>query len=203
MNRLTGNSKSAAGFTLVELLVVITIIGILIALLLPAVQAAREAARRAQCCNNLKQMGLALQLYHEAFEVYPFGGYGDFVAYTGWGWSTKILPYMEQENVYSQIDFDHGMNAYGGFHGNDAIIKEFVWTYQCPSAPPLVLVTCCRDIPGIEDVAPIHYAGVATHEAVDYARPPRIGNTMSTDGSGCLYMNSAVRIGDIVTVHGF
>ncbi len=106
MNR-TANSRSA--FTLVELLVVIAIIGVLVALLLPAVQAAREAARRSQCQNNLKQMGLALQMYHDTYEVFPSasGGGG-----TGWSWSARILPYFEQSNVRDLIDFSVAYNVY-------------------------------------------------------------------------------------------
>ncbi len=94
------NQKSRA-FTLVELLVVIAIIGILIALLLPAVQAAREAARRMQCSNNLKQLALGLHVYHEALGTFPPAGF-----YTGstLSWNTAILPYIEQGNVYDELD---------------------------------------------------------------------------------------------------
>jgi prepilin-type N-terminal cleavage/methylation domain-containing protein len=99
------------GFTLVELLVVITIIGILIALLLPAVQAAREAARRMQCTNNIKQIGLALHMYHGALNCLPAGwrGYDPNTgqpysqAGPGWGWAACILPYVEQGNVTSSL----------------------------------------------------------------------------------------------------
>lgn len=90
------------GFTLIELLVVIAIIAILIALLLPAVQQAREAARRSTCRNNLKQLGLALHNYHDAFTGFPvnlYGGYGDTANVGGytqtsksWGWMVRILP---------------------------------------------------------------------------------------------------------------
>ena len=91
----------AAGFTLVELLVVIAIIGILVALLLPAVQAAREAARRTQCSNNLKQIGLALQNYHNSFKEFPPGTqYGD----DDYGWGCMILPMLEQGTIFDQID---------------------------------------------------------------------------------------------------
>lgn len=96
------------GFTLIELLVVIAIIAILIALLLPAVQQAREAARRSQCKNNLKQMGLALHNYHETFGTYPPGiinnaGCTPATANQVWGWGTFLLPQLDQAPVYEQL----------------------------------------------------------------------------------------------------
>ena len=113
------NHKSRPAFTLVELLVVIAIIAILIALLLPAVQAARESARRVQCSNHFKQVGLALHNYHTAIGSFPPGmigwdsrwssscgpkGSGSY--YIGFGWSSFILPYLEQQNLYDNLTFD-------------------------------------------------------------------------------------------------
>jgi len=92
------------GFTLVELLVVITIIGILIALLLPAVQAARSAARRLQCSNNLKQIGVALHNYHSAHNIFPPGN-----TLGAWSYKTLLLPYLEQTAAYSHIDFGNNI----------------------------------------------------------------------------------------------
>src|SRR5271169_2774298 len=95
-------SRSPRGFTLIELLVVIAIIGVLVALLLPAVQAAREAARRTQCRNNLHQIGIALHNYHDAFLMFPPGWIGvtnlqlDVNGGSGLAWSSLILPQIEQ-----------------------------------------------------------------------------------------------------------
>src|SRR5438132_3423084 len=96
-----------SGFTLVELLVVIAIIGVLVALLLPAVQTAREAARRMQCGNNLKQYGLGVQNYHDTFQVYPINATGtNGSAIPRLTWQIRVLPYMEQSAVYNAIDFN-------------------------------------------------------------------------------------------------
>jgi prepilin-type N-terminal cleavage/methylation domain-containing protein/prepilin-type processing-associated H-X9-DG protein len=96
------------GFTLVELLVVIAIIGILVALLLPAIQAAREAARRSQCQNNMKQLGVGLLNYESSNRSFPPGGIteGPLGVQSGAGWSIFILPYIEEQGLFDKYDFD-------------------------------------------------------------------------------------------------
>lgn len=172
-----------SGFTLVELLVVIAIIGILIALLLPAVQAAREAARRMQCSNNMKQVGLALHLYHDVNTVFPYGKRP--AGRPNWSWSALILPLMEQQSLYDEIDFRHGYNTLI----NAPLIKRHVGTYLCPSASAEALVSCCGGIPGEEDAAQSSYSAISTHTNERYGTTP--------NGSGVMYNGSAVRIAHI------
>jgi len=121
-------SGRSSGFTLVELLVVVAIIGILIALLLPAVQMAREAARRVTCQNNLKQIGLALHEYHEANRVFPPANVGKPKKHS---WVPFLLPHLEQENVYAQYRWDVNWSNVA----NQAAINTYLQVLRCPSAP--------------------------------------------------------------------
>ncbi len=121
------------GFTLVELLVVIAIIGILVALLLPAVQAARAAARRTQCTNNLKQIALAIHNYHTAHKAQPaYHATDDPYGWwkTGPTWTMSILPYMEEQNLYDQFDFTVLLKA----PPNSLAARNIVSGYICPAA---------------------------------------------------------------------
>ena len=125
---------SRSAFTLVELLVVIAIVGVLIGLLLPAVQAARAAARRVTCSNNLKQMSLSLHNYHSAFKRFP--GIGDGIR-NGWSVQSQILPYAEQSALHDLIDFDVPLGraaSRGGFNPpNDRAAETIVPFFVCPS----------------------------------------------------------------------
>jgi type II secretory pathway pseudopilin PulG len=130
---------SRIAFTLVELLVVITIIAILIALLLPAVQVAREAARRAQCANNLKQLGIALQHYHERWNRFPLGashpdaGYWTVISPSNHGsFLVALLPFLEQQALYDALTFATNTDYYsmlGTRHAHEYSIPNF----RCPS----------------------------------------------------------------------
>jgi prepilin-type N-terminal cleavage/methylation domain-containing protein len=139
MRRLFGQrSRSSPGFTLVELLVVIAIIGILIALLLPAVQAAREAARRSQCINNLKQQGLACQNYHEIFRKLPPSRVDD-----GPTWCVYVLPHLEQEAAFENFDFTRAWPSQASPE-----VKRPVPAFICPTRRPSPLLSTQGDDQG-------------------------------------------------------
>ena len=126
------------GFTLVELLVVIAIIGLLVALLLPAVQSARSAARRTQCMNNLRQLGLAIHNYHDTESRLP-GIEIDWDRIPGsnffneWSWRTSLLPYIEQQARFDQFNFDQNYTSF--FAANREVGSIPVADYTCPDDP--------------------------------------------------------------------
>lgn len=191
------------GFTLVELLVVITVIGILIALLLPAVQAAREAARRTSCFNNLKQVGLALHMYHDALRSLPSGWIAMDAATglplpdgePGWAWGSLVLPYLEQVNLSDRL-INYGLPITDPFH--QAARGTSLKVYRCPSDPGDDFFDLHQeDDPSVvlARLATGNYVGCFGHGEVELCegRPP---GTICT-GEGTFFHMIAVRFGDI------
>ncbi len=165
-------------FTMVELLVVLAIIGILVSLLLPAVQAVRESARRMQCQNNLRQIGLALQNYHSAFRAFPPGGLEVRPQVPGGkqlAWSAFVLPFLGESAAYVHIDFnyafDHRVNAEAA--------AASIETYLCPSTDRASPLKRGR---GVTD-----YGGIYGERIVSRNDPPR----------GVMIHDRAIRFRDI------
>jgi len=190
------NRKRRFAFTLVELLVVITIIGILIALLLPAVQAARGAARRMQCKNHLKQIGLAMHHYHDSFQTFPPGYISMAVDTEEWGWPVFLLPYMERKPLYGELNVNERRltdlladpNPFSRI-----LVQTPLAEFRCPSdRTPDLLPAVLRPFNGIGagpgfEPATSNYIGVC-------------GLWDRADGlenNGVLYGNSHVSIRDI------
>lgn len=195
--------RRTRGFTLIELLVVIAIIAILIALLLPAVQQAREAARRTQCKNNLKQIGLALHNYHDVFGTFPIGhrnNHRDEGYNWGQSWWVSVLPYLEQAAMYAGIDQSIDNS---GYVGNAAFLngKGFA-TRLCPSSPMGQYEWTPHNGPGNPGIAVAHYTGISGAYP-DYGNAARAVNSWEGGGQGWVgqggvfFFKSRIRIGDI------
>lgn len=135
--RLRAPSRNQRGFTLIELLVVIAIIAILISLLLPAVQQAREAARRTQCKNNLKQLGVAVHNYHDIYNQFPNANANSTLS--GGSLFTSVLPMMEQGNAFQQYDFNQTNSA----PHNVEVTSQQIPFFLCPSSPMRRSVPSC------------------------------------------------------------
>jgi prepilin-type N-terminal cleavage/methylation domain-containing protein/prepilin-type processing-associated H-X9-DG protein len=200
---ISPRDRRQSAFTLVELLVVIAIIGVLVALLLPAVQAAREAARRTQCTNRFKQTALALHNYHDAQKSLPPGMIMFSTArvtqcgtpsknWTGFGWGAMILPFLEESTAHEQIDFTE---PYGAGGPNRLAEAQFIDSFLCPSDPQgKELVTCCgagQVGPNpLEDMGLTNQAGVADSRnwkcpGVTWALPLGRVDGVMANGFGC------------------
>lgn len=185
--RLGETRSGVHGFTLVELLVVIAIIGILVALLLPAIQAAREAARRAQCVNNLKQLGLACQNYVSARNFLPPGytaGPDPDSTSPGWGWATYLLPYLEETPLYQQMDLTKPVET-------QAAIATVIPGFLCPSDQviPAPFEITSESLQTICSAAPSSYAATVGDDSSEVD---------ADTGDGVFYRNSKTRFKDII-----
>ena len=194
--------RARRGFTLIELLVVIAIIAILVALLLPAVQQAREAARRSQCKNSLKQIGIALHSYHDVHSTMPPGYVARNVNSTnvvtstniapGFGWGTMILPFMDQAPLYESFDFSlDASDPLNLPHGQTGIP-----TFRCPSDPSSERFKMVDNsgttiqVNGSDlELATANYVGIIGYSS--------LANAGNPDGPGVLYRNSKVNFRDI------
>ncbi len=183
------------GFTLIELLVVIAIIAVLIALLLPAVQQAREAARRTQCKNNLKQIGLALHNYHDVFNSFPMGNCNHQCGGWGQSWWVGVLPYLDQAPMYGAWNHEVCQSGYNAAVNVAVVNGKTIPAVLCPSSP----MTEFKWTPsngGNPGVPTSHYTGIAGAFPDPQNRVSAYGSGQSSRG-GVLFFRSNIRLGDI------
>jgi len=202
-----------AGFTLIELLVVMAVIGVLIALLLPAVNGAREAARRTQCKNNLKQLALALHNYHDSHNTFPPGWVydenwvpiiiGGGVGRACWGWGAQILDEIEQSALSEELAIGYNrVETRLGPNQADQVLRVFL----CPSHPKerdnggkgkeVLSQVGVLDATGQwKYLGPAHYLGNFGHGSALF--DPEAWQSDATKGTGVFYQNSSVSLADI------
>ena len=190
--------KKRSGFTLIELLVVIAIIAVLVALLLPAVQQAREAARRTECKNNLKQLGLALHKYHDSYNQFPPGWIDAYQRpatanpYSGWGWNAFLLPYIDQSPLYNQLNFAMGHDGTVATGNNYTQVITPISALRCPSDDPFNVVVIGKAGPAVGGWS--SYPGVAGNAALQNSTAATASlNTQAALG-GVFTANSKVGI---------
>lgn len=176
-------------FTLIELLVVIAIIAILIALLLPAVQQAREAARRTQCRNSLKQIGLALANYESTFSTLPIGMQSGF---TRPNWRLSLFPYIDQAPLFNQLNFSASFQGNALGTGNTVLSNFSIPMYKCPSSP---LPSNPTDMNNSQGCMVPDYVGIMG------ATPDPAGRTTlgSASNYGGTYMANGMLLGNQIT----
>lgn len=219
------NFRTRPAFTLVELLVVIAIIGVMVGLLLPAVQAAREAARRMSCSNNLKQIGLALHNYHDTYNGFPPGYINNPPALSGpvagdysqWAWGAFLLPFMEQAALSEQLSVgDINLSAAltpGGPFDRTAALATPVSAFICPTdSGPMVHETAdaLRDSNDAwQNVAKANYVGVNTTRrwhsggrltGPDVGKPSQWGTPPNNNNkpNGCFFRDRSINMRDIL-----
>lgn len=182
-----------SGFTLVELLVVMATIGVLLALLLPAVQQAREAARRATCKNHLRQLGLALHHYHDQFRRFPFGWDTH-----GTGWSALILPQLEQRGLHDTLVFvENSVGNWGSGSANEVACGTVIPVFRCPSMVQPLHV----DNSGITGRVPASYRGCGSSEVLsdDPSTAPRGSRSyQEVEHNGLFYGCSSIGLRDVL-----
>ena len=192
MRRSVRNRVGPEGFTIVEVLVVIAILGILVALLLPAVQAARESARRSQCSNNLRQIGIGLQNFESAKRGLPAGYVSAFAADgtdtgPGWGWAALLLGNIEESALSAQLHFDLPIEDPANLTGR----TQLVATYLCPSDTVVPVWSTYKDVGTVNPSLKICDVASANYVAMFGNSEPGI------DGTGLFFRNSHVQFREI------
>ena len=191
MSRSGLSTRQSRAFTLVELLVVIAIIGILIGMLLPAVQQVREAARRTQCMNRLRQQALAMLNYESANMRFPPGFSYDSNRLGTAFWSGFILPHIEQGNLFGQIDLNGNWTTDGS--PNEAACSVYLSIFQCPSSN---VPTFIADGQGIPNRVPCNYIACASGTSIrESGALPYAADPVAADG--IMYENSRTTFGAI------
>ncbi|TWT63577.1 DUF1559 domain-containing protein [Rubinisphaera italica] len=203
-------SKGRRGFTLIELLVVIAIIAILVALLLPAVQQAREAARRSSCKNNLKQLGLAIHNYHDTFNTFPPGyvrqfSTGTTEAASFWGWQTYLFPQMEESALFDAMNV--GNTQLPNALANATSLNQMgqpIGPLKCPSdsGPDINTRTQLNDtVPAAQSVATTNYVANNSSFGLDTITSPNTQQPVffetGANANGCFWQNSKLQFRDM------